>query len=52
MPILVGYHFADENDLPDVVGIVRQLPVDGFEDGVGLVADIYFALQIGGGEGV
>ena len=38
-PMLVLQLFPDVHDLPDVVGVVRELALDGFHDGVRLVSD-------------
>jgi len=39
-------HLAQEHDLPHMVGVMPELPVDGLRNGVGLVADVYLPAEI------
>src|ERR1700688_2314222 len=47
IPIRPGEMFGEEDDLPDVVGIMRQLTVNGLHDGVRLGANVCGAGEIG-----
>jgi len=39
-------HLSDINDLPYMVGIMGQLPVNGLHDGMSLLADINDVFQV------
>lgn len=39
-PFRILHHFTDEHDLPNMVRVMRQLPIDGLKDRMPLVADI------------
>ena len=38
-PSVVADHFANENDLSYMIRIMSELPVDGFRNGMSLVAE-------------
>src|SRR5208283_582787 len=42
-----GEVLGEKRDLPDVVGVMRHLPVDGLHHGVGLGANVNGARKIG-----
>ena len=37
---LLSQHFPDKNDLSDMIRIMGQLPVDGFQNRMALIADV------------
>src|ERR1700694_125909 len=39
LPMVAGKVFGNEHDLADVVGVVRELPIDGLHHGVRLAAN-------------
>src|SRR6478672_12371491 len=39
-PVIIEDHFADKDDLPDMIRIMRKLPVDGFHYSMTLVTDV------------
>lgn len=39
-PLAIERHFTQEHDLPDMIGVVRQLAIDRFRDRMALVANV------------